>query len=84
MDVHEKIFQVVGDQLKKYCADEIQSAKDHSFVYLDQNHFLRTVEEEYRQFIHFYAEISERLGCCITLSEDSFFVGVVELMDGFG
>lgn len=23
-------------------------------------------------------------GCCITLSEDSFFVGVVELMDGFG
>lgn len=65
----EKFYQVVGDRLKKYRADEIQRAKEQSFAYLDQNHFLRTVEEEYRQFIHFYAEISESLALGLTESE---------------
>lgn len=61
----KKFYDMAGDQLKKYSAGEIQRARDKSFVYLNQNHFLRTVEEEYHQFVRFYTEISTNL--CLDL-----------------
>lgn len=57
----DKFYKLAGDKLNQYSSDEIQGARNKSLEYLERNHLVRTVEEEYDQFIHFYSEISESL-----------------------
>lgn len=65
----DKFYKLAGDKLNQYSPDEIQSARNKSLEYLEKNHLVRTVEEEYDQFIHFYSEISESLALCLTEDE---------------
>lgn len=62
----KKFYELVDDKLNKYSSDEIQKAKNKSLEYLEKNHLLRTVEDEYCQFIHFYSEISRNLALDLT------------------
>ena len=62
----KKFYELVDDKLNKYSFDEIQGAKDKSLEYLEKNHLLQTVEDEYCQFIHFYSEISRNLALDLT------------------
>lgn len=61
-----KFYELAGEKLHQYSPAEIQNAKNKSLAWLDQNHLLQTLEEEYRQFIHFYADISEILALGLT------------------
>ena len=61
-----KFYELADDKLHKYSSEEIQSAKNHCLEYLEKNHLVRTVEEEYCQFIHFYSEISRNLNLDLT------------------
>lgn len=63
---NEKFYGLAGDKLDRYSPAEIQSAKKKSLAWLDRHHQLQTVEEECRQFIHFYADISEALALGLT------------------
>lgn len=65
----DKFYKLAGDKLNKYSSDEIQSARNKSLEYLERNHLVRTVEEEYDQFIYFYSEISESLALCLMEDE---------------
>ena len=62
----KKFYELVDDKLNKYSSDEIQRAKSKSLEYLEKNHLVQTVEEEYCQFIHFYSEISRNLELDLT------------------
>lgn len=61
-----KFYELVDDKLNKYSSDEIQRAKNKSMEYLEKNHLLQTVDDEYCQFIHFYSEISKNLALDLT------------------
>lgn len=61
-----KFYELADRKLHKYSSEEIQSARNKSLEYLEKNHFVRTVEEEYSQFIHFYSEISSNLNLDLT------------------
>jgi len=61
-----KFYELVGDKLNKFSSDEIQRVKNKELEYLEKNHLLRTVEDEYCQFIHFYSEISGSLDLGLT------------------
>ena len=65
----KKFYELVDDKLNKYSSDEIQRAKDKSLEYLEKNHLIRTVEEGYCQFIHYYSEISKNLALGLTEDE---------------
>lgn len=65
----DKFYKLAGDKLNQYSSDEIQSARNKSLEYLERNHLVRTVEEEYDQFIYFYSEISESLALCLMEDE---------------
>ena len=62
----KKFYELVDDKLNKYSSDEIQKAKNKSLEYLEKNHLLQTVGDEYCQFIHFYSEISRNLALDLT------------------
>ena len=57
----KRFYELADDKLNKHNSDEIQRAKKKGLEYLEQNHLLRTVEEECSQFVHFYSEISRNL-----------------------
>lgn len=65
----EKFYEIVSDKLEKYSFDEIKIARNKSFEYLENNHLVQTVEEEYHQFIHFYSDISKNLALGLTEDE---------------
>ena len=65
----KKFYELVNDKMNKYSSDEIQKAKNKSLEYLEKNHLIRTVEEEYCQFIHYYSEISKNLALDLTEDE---------------
>lgn len=65
----KKFYELTDDKLNKYSSDEIQRARDKSLEYLEKNHLLQSVEEEYCQFIHFYSEISSILNLDLTEAE---------------
>ena len=64
-----KFYELVGDKLNKHSYDEIRRAISKSYEYLERNHLVRTVEDEYRQFTHFYSEISSNLNLDLTEDE---------------
>ena len=57
----EKFYELAGDKFRKCSFEELQRARNKSLEYLERNHLLRTVEDEYYQFIRFYSEISGNL-----------------------
>lgn len=64
-----KFHELVGNKLVKYSPEEIQKAKNISLEYLEENHLVQSVQDEYCQFIHFYSEISSNLELCLTEAE---------------
>lgn len=64
-----KFYELAGDRLNQYSAADIQSARNISLEYLEKNHMVRSTEEEYAQFIHFYSEISRNLNLGLTDAE---------------
>lgn len=64
-----KFYELVGNKLAKYSQEEIQKAKNISLEYLEKNHLVQSVQDEYCQFIHFYSEISSNLELCLTEAE---------------
>ena len=64
-----KFHELVGNKLAKYNTEEIQKAKNISLEYLEKNHLVQSVQDEYCQFIHFYSEISSNLELCLTEAE---------------
>lgn len=65
----KKFYELVGNKLAKYSPEEIQKAKNISLEYLEKNHLVQSVQDEYCQFIHFYSEISSNLELCLTEAE---------------
>lgn len=65
----QKFYELAGEAVKKYSVTEIQGAKDRSFEYLAKNHHLTSVEEECKQFEHYYREISRFLNLGFTDTE---------------
>lgn len=61
-----KFYESAGDKLNKCSSEEIQEARNKSLEYLEKNHLLHTLEEEYCQFIRFYSEISRNLSLDLT------------------
>ena len=64
-----KFYEIADDKLKKYSFEDIQVARNKSFEYLENNHSVQTVEEEYHQFIRFYSDISTNLALDLTADE---------------
>lgn len=65
----QMFYELAGEAVKKYSVTEIQGAKDRSFEYLAKNHYLTSVEEECKQFEHYYREISRFLDLGFTDNE---------------
>lgn len=65
----KKFYELVGNKLAKYSPEEIQKAKNISLEYLEKNHLVQSVQDEYCQFIHFYSEISRYLSLELTEAE---------------
>ena len=65
----DKFYKLVEDKLDKHGSKEIQEARNKSLEYLEKNHLLRTLEEEYCQFVNFYSEISRNLALDLTEAE---------------
>ena len=56
-----KFYELAGEEYYKHSEAEIKSARKRSFEYLENNHLVMNVEEEYKQFAFFYGEISRYL-----------------------
>ena len=65
----DKFYKLAYDKLDKHGSKEIQEARNKSLEYLEKNHLLHTLEEEYCQFIRFYSEISRNLALDLTEAE---------------
>ena len=61
-------LEAAGEKLKQRTETEIQRARDAGLRFLEQNHLIRTVEEEIRNFFGYYSIISDQLD--LSLSED--------------
>ena len=64
-----KFNELAGEKCYRHSKAEIQKAKDSSFEYLEKNHLVMNVEEEYEQFVHFYRELSGFLDLGLTEAE---------------
>lgn len=56
-----RFYEVVGDRLRSIDKQSFSDAFAYAFKYLDDNHHLTDVEEEYRQFKHFFQDINDQL-----------------------
>jgi len=65
----KKFYELVGEKLDKHSPATIQKAREISMNYLEKNHLVTSVDEEYRQFAHFYSEISKNLELHLTEAE---------------
>ena len=63
-----RFLELTGEKLKQKTETEIQRARDAGLRFLEQNHLIRTVEEEIRNFFGYYSIISDQLD--LSLSED--------------
>ncbi len=64
-----KFYELAGENFYKHSEAEIQNARNRSFEYLENNHLVMNVEEEYNQFVYFYGEISRFLDLGLTETE---------------
>lgn len=65
----KKFYNIAGSKLEKCSPSKIQEARKLSFEYLEKNHLVKSVEEEYNQFVRFYSEISKNLELDFTEAE---------------
>ena len=63
-----RFLELTGEKLKQKTETEIQRARDAGLRFLEQNHLIRTVEEEIRNFFGYYSIISDQLD--LSMSED--------------
>ena len=64
-----KFFELAGVQLKQRGETEIRKAAEAGLRYLTQNHLVKTVDEEIRQFFRYYQILSDQLRLGLTEAE---------------
>lgn len=62
----DKFREIAGENFCGYNESEIEEAKNKGLKYLKDNHLVLNTEEEYKQFIYFYNEISRFLSLGLT------------------
>lgn len=62
----DKFREIAGEKFCRYSESEIEEAKNKGLKYLKDNHLVLNTEEEYKQFIYFYNEISRFLSLGLT------------------
>ena len=65
----KKFYEIVGDRLNRFTSEAIQRARELSLEYLEHNHLVKSIEEEYQQFVRFYSDISQHLNLTLTAEE---------------
>lgn len=56
-----KFYETVGTGFMEISKDRIQKARDYAYAYLAANHLVGDLDAEYRQFVRYYADISQYL-----------------------
>ena len=64
-----KFFELAGAQLKQRSETEIHKGTEAGLRFLTQNHLVKTVEEEVRQFFRYYSILSDQLRLGLTETE---------------
>lgn len=64
-----KLRALAGNRVDGHSPAEIRRAMDASIAYLEAHHRMRLVEEECRQFVLYYSELSKRLDLGLTPSQ---------------
>ena len=64
-----KFLELAGGQLKRRGETEIRNAAEEGLRFLTQNHLVKTVEEEIRQFFRYYTILSDQLQLGLTATE---------------
>ncbi len=64
-----RFYEIVGDRIKGIDTERIDKAKYVGFEYLEKNHLLFTMEEEYKQCIEFYSIVSNELNLGLSAKE---------------
>ncbi len=65
----EKFYEVAGKRAAPYTLEEMQRASEVPLEYLDKNHLVMSVEEQYGQYVYLYSEISKNLALGLTQEE---------------
>lgn len=65
----KKFYEIAGNKLAGIPDDEIRKARQFAMIYLEKNHLVRGTDQEYRQFVRYYSDISEYLKLELTLEE---------------
>ena len=64
-----KFYELAGTQLKQRSETEIRKGAEAGLRFLTQNHLVKTVDEEIRQFIRYYSILSDQLQLGLTEKE---------------
>ena len=64
-----KFYEIVGDRINGKDHDEIWKARNEGIRFLEENHLLKTMEEEEEQYTEFYSIVSKELGLGLSLNE---------------
>ncbi len=64
-----KFLELAGLQMKQHSEREIRKAADAGLRFLAQNHLVKTVDEEIRQFFRYYSILSDQLQLGLTETE---------------
>ncbi len=64
-----KFLELAGEKLKQKTETEIQQARDAGLRFLVQDHLIKTVEAEIRNFFDYYSIVSDRLDLCLSADE---------------
>ena len=64
-----KFLELAGTRLKQRSEAQIRTATETGLRFLTQNHLVRTVDEEIRQFCQYYSILSEQLQLGLTETE---------------
>ncbi len=67
--ITEKFKEIAGERMDKIRPEEMLRAQDAGAAYLEKNHLVTTMEEEYKQDIEFYSIISKELNLGLSLKE---------------
>lgn len=65
----KKFYEIAGEKLKQFSYEDIKNARELSMDYLNKNHLVNGLEEEYQQFVRFYSDISLNLNLELTDEE---------------
>ena len=65
----KKFYEIAGEKLRQFGFEDIKNAYALSMDYLNKNHLVKNLEEEYQQFVRFYSDISLNLNLGLTNEE---------------